>query len=71
MVIQKGMAKNLALLVFTLPNFIFWLKEGGLSMSRYFSHPLPSGFILIGFLKFFKTPHALEIRYVTRICFFV
>jgi hypothetical protein len=39
----KGVSKNLALLVFTLPNFIF-LPEGRgvLSMSRYFSHRLPS-----------------------------
>jgi IS5 family transposase len=43
--------KNLALLVFSVPNFIFWLKEGVLSMSyMLFSQPLPSDF-LFGFLE--------------------
>jgi hypothetical protein len=37
-----GTAKNLAPLVFRVPNFIFWLKEGVLSMSRYFLQPLTS-----------------------------
>jgi hypothetical protein len=47
-----GTTKNLALLVFIVPNFIFWLKEGVLSMSyMLFSQPLPSGFLPIRFLE--------------------
>jgi hypothetical protein len=30
---HQGTSKNLALLVFSVPSFIFWLKEGVLSMS--------------------------------------
>jgi competence protein ComEA len=37
-----GTSKNLAPLVFRVPNFIFWLKEGVLSMSYMLFFAIPS-----------------------------
>jgi hypothetical protein len=37
-----GASKNLALLVFSVPDFIFWLKEGVLSMSYMLFFATPS-----------------------------
>jgi hypothetical protein len=37
-----GTSKNLAPLVFRVPNFIFWLKEGVLSMSYMLFFATPS-----------------------------
>jgi hypothetical protein len=39
---HEGASKSLALLVFRVPDFIFWLKEGGLSMSYMLFFATPS-----------------------------
>jgi hypothetical protein len=39
---SQGASKNLALLVFRVPDFIFWLKEGVLSMSDMLFFATPS-----------------------------
>jgi hypothetical protein len=49
--IPKGTSKNLAPLVFRVPNFIFYLKEGVLSMSYILFFATPSDFLPIGFLE--------------------
>jgi hypothetical protein len=41
-VVDRGASKNLALLVFRVPDFIFWLKEGVLSMSYMLFFATPS-----------------------------
>jgi hypothetical protein len=51
-----GTSKNLASLVFSVPNFSFWLKEGVLSTSYmlFFATPsfrLPSHWVFRGALK--------------------
>jgi hypothetical protein len=48
-----GTSKNLALLVFRVPNFIFWLKEGGgiNKLHVVFRNPLPSDFLPIGVFR--------------------
>jgi hypothetical protein len=54
---HKGISKNLASLVFSVPNFSFWLKEGALSTSYmlFFATPsfrLPSHWVFRGALKY-------------------
>jgi hypothetical protein len=53
-----GTSKNLVPLVFSVPNFIFWLKEEVLSMSYMLflatpSFRLPSHWVFRGALLFF------------------